>query len=912
MRSIVRGAYVGCVILGILVVTGCPSPVSPSDSAERNFDLDPPIEPSDGGPPIADPYDTQPQWSWSPSGGGTGFFRVRINGDEWIEGVTSPYPNPAIDFYPGTYVFEVQERDGAGNWSEVTSQTTTINVREPSFNASETGDIQNRQPSFGWDPYAPAQFGATGRFLYQLERNDGAEWVVIDSESQSDTTDVAYTISSPLPDATYRFGVSEWNDGGARSDFTYANFRVDNVAPPAPNVTAPASLYGLSDSVPFTFTSNDGSSAGFTWRIVDGTLPTDPEFANSGGIPDPSGSYVAPAFPTPSVYTIFVTDYDTAGNVSSAGSFTFTVEDIPSIARNFFPAGTVTNDDPSLFDVTPSGVATSTNYQYRLNGGSWVNAIGDAAIAWSLSLPLPGDGAYTIDIRQELAPASGTYTSPSVAVPFTVDQTAPTAPSIVSAIPTYNNTDTITFTVSGEPFATFPIDITGDVNGLSSWSATDADGNGSETFTQNGFLDDRYTIVVQQTDQAGNTSIGSAPEITTLDTVAPAAPTIATATPLDGVPTAINSITLDLTFEAETTVVWSSTGANVDSGEQSDAGNDGAETLSLTGLSDGTTNVAILVRDRAGNEGTSVTYTGVLDTVPPAVPSFDPGNPTFTNDTQPTLTFSGPAGETIDYVLESVATGLPVPGESGTGVDLTSYTVGAPFLADGSDDGDYRLVIKSVDAAGNESSTVAWTFTLDTQAPSAPTGVASSDLEGVPGAYYVTTSTPAFTWTGSGEPGGTFEYSVDGGTTVVGPINSGDPIASIANGPGYDFRVREVDNAGNVSPWTGGTVFEVVSSGSGTITITNPTVPSFSFDNEGFTLDRTAAETINVVVTAVGVTVDSYQWLINGVDQGVNADNFVVDSTGGDVFLGSNTLTLVVDVGGSPYSEDFFFTVVQP
>lgn len=73
--------------------------------------------------------DTTPQWSWVGGGGGNGNYRFKIDDDDLTIDATT---TAALSYTPvdplsaGIHTLYVQERDGAGNWSESGSRAITI------------------------------------------------------------------------------------------------------------------------------------------------------------------------------------------------------------------------------------------------------------------------------------------------------------------------------------------------------------------------------------------------------------------------------------------------------------------------------------------------------------------------------------------------------------------------------------------------------------------------------------------------------------------------------------------------------------------------------------------------------------------------------------------------------------------
>jgi outer membrane protein OmpA-like peptidoglycan-associated protein len=110
----------------------------------------------------------------------------------------------------------------------------------------------------------------------------------------------------------------------------------------------------------------------------------------------------------------------------------------------------------------------------------------------------------------------------------------------------------------------------------------------------------------------------------------------------------------------------------------------------------------------------------------------------------------------------------------------------SPFTPAGLADGPHALKLRAVDGNGVRSEAAELSWTLDTAAPAAPALIGATE-----GA--VTTKTARFVWTG--EDGGSFECSVDGGAFV--PCASPFALGNVANGK-HTFVVRQIDAAGNV------------------------------------------------------------------------------------------------------------------
>ena len=220
---------------------------------------------------------------------------------------------------------------------------------------------------------------------------------------------------------------------------------------------------------------------------------------------------------------------DVAGNVgavSDAVSFTLdtTLPAKPALALAKDSGNTsdrITNEGT----VNISKLEAGASWQYSLdNGATWQDGIA-ASFRFAGTADGSGgsDGAKNMLVRQ--TDAAGNVSPNSDKFSFTLDTTAPAAPSLALSVDSGNPTDKITnnatFKVSGiESGASWQYSL----DSGTTWS------NGSGTSVKlSGLPDGNKTMIVRQIDVAGNVGSSSDAVSITLDTAAPAKPVLALA-----------------------------------------------------------------------------------------------------------------------------------------------------------------------------------------------------------------------------------------------------------------------------------------------------------------------------------------------------------------------------------------------
>ncbi|XNL61195.1 Ig-like domain-containing protein [Vibrio vulnificus] len=482
---------------------------------------------------------------------------------------------------------------------------------------------------------------------------------------------------------------------------------IDSVAPSAPTITLDTDSGSKADD----FLTNDGSYTvtdiedGATVEyFVDGEWTTTKPVAVEGE------------------NTIIIRQTDDAGNSSESSTLTFTLDttapDAPQISLDI-DSGSLADDFlTNKGDFTVAGTEEGATVEYFVNG------------EWTTTAPTPVEGDNTIIVRQTDAAGN---TSGSSTLTFTLDTTAPDAPQISLDIDSGSLAD---------DFLTNKGDFT--VAGTEEGATVEYFVNGEWTTTAPTPVEGDNTIIVRQTDAAGNSS-GSSTLTFTLDTTAPDAPQIS----LD-----IDSGSLAddfLTNKGDFTVAGTEEGATVEYFVN------GEWTTTAPTPVEGDNTIIVRQTDAAGNTSGSSTLTFTLDTTAPDAPriSLDTDSGSLADDfltNKGDFTVAGTEeGATVEYFVNG------------------EWTTTAPTPVEG----DNMIIVRQTDAAGNTSGSSTLTFTLDTTAQA---GTVSVDPITSDDAITETEKNQTITVTGS---------------ATGGDIKTGDIVTAIINGNEYKGSVSE-------------------------------------------------------------------------------------------------------------------------
>jgi hypothetical protein len=418
--------------------------------------------------------------------------------------------------------------------------------------------------------------------------------------------------------------------------------------------------------------------------LEDGQDPTQlgDEFATAAGETGGSSLVSAGTISRDGSETLASTAFTTQGlqdlglNQAQSLSLFDVYSSLSSDAATISPAETL-----PLLTVTLDEDSGSEADDFLTNNGSFtVSGENDGATVeyfvdgeWTTTAPTPIEGENTIIVRQTDAAGN---TSGSSTLTFTLDTTAPDAPQI--------SLDTDRGSLVDD-FLTNKGDFT--VAGTEDGATVEYFVNGEWTTTAPTPVEGENTIIVRQTDSAGNVS-GSSTLTFTLDTTAPDAPQIS----LD---TDSGSFADDfLTNKGDFTVVGTEEGATVEYFVN------GEWTTTAPTPVEGENTITVRQTDAAGNTSGSSTLTFTLDTTAPDAPqiSLDTDSGSLADDfltNKGDFTVAGTEeGATVEYFVNS------------------EWTTTAPTPVEG----DNTIIVRQTDAAGNISGSSTLTFTLDTTA----------------------------------------------------------------------------------------------------------------------------------------------------------------------------------------------------
>jgi hypothetical protein len=455
----------------------------------------------------------------------------------------------------------------------------------------------------------------------------------------------SFTWSGMPVDGPYQLLARATDAAGNSTDSAKRSVTIDNTAPAAPTITVKPPDPSNSTAPSFSFTGEAGATFECKLDAAAFAACTSPR-AYTGQV---AGSH-----------TFQVRQTDVAGNLGLAASYTWMIDTTPPAA----PA--ITANPPALsnsrapsFSFTGEPGAT---FQCQLDGG------GFSACTTPKAYASVADGSHTFQVRQ--IDTAGN-TGPNASYTWTIDATAPAAPTLTANPANPTNLTSASFSFTGEAGATFECQLDG-----GAFAACTS----PKAYTA--LLEGSHTFSVRQTDTAGNTSANRT-FTWTIDLTAPAAPTI-TVNP----PNPSNSTAPSFSFTGETGATFQC---------QLDGGGFSACTSpkSYTGLAAASHTFQVRQTDTANNTGPAASFTWTVDTTAPdttiGTPPPDPSSPDVSFDFS-----SSEGGSTFECDLDAGGFSACSSPKAYTGLGAGSHT----------------FSVRATDAAGNTDSTPAsfsWT-----------------------------------------------------------------------------------------------------------------------------------------------------------------------------------------------------------
>ncbi|MBQ4923935.1 Ig-like domain repeat protein [Citrobacter werkmanii] len=626
----------------------------------------------------------------------------------------------APELADGTYSVTVQVTDDAGNVQTSTALAVTVDttVAAPVIALSDdTGTPGDNQTN-----------DATPGFAIATDNDAVSVMVSIDGGKPVAATKAAdgqwHIDSSALADGDHSI-VATVTDLAGNTATSSLTFTVDTTLSVPTIDLADASDSGSLNSDNIT---NDTTPA-FTLGNIDADV-TKVQVIINGTAYDAVQSEGKWTFTAPVLadgdYSVSVQVTDDAGNVQTSTALAVTVD--TSVAA---PVITLSDDtgitgDNQTRDTTPGFAITTDNdavsVMVSIDGGKPVAATKAADGQWHIDSTALADGDHTIVAT--VTDLAGN-TADSAILTFTVDTTlsVPTIDLADASDSGSLNSDNITNdTTPAFTLGNIDADVT-KVQVLINGTAYDAvKAEGKWTFTAPELADGDYSISVQVTDDAGNTATSAALAITVDTEVLPVNIVLdktsdtgesstdnytADTTPtfkFSNIPDDVATITLTLSTGQHYTI-------------------DLSKSTSFTlpdELQDGSYTATVTVTDVAGNSADSkISFT--IDTIvdKPTVElatvsdSGDSQTDGLTNETKPQFQISGVDTDDVNTITIAIVSSDGSYKDSWT-LDSETYESGAWACPVALDDGQYTITVTVEDMAGNQSTSDAARFEIDT------------------------------------------------------------------------------------------------------------------------------------------------------------------------------------------------------
>ncbi len=683
------------------------------------FTLDataPPLPTIDTGP-SGPTGSTSASFNFSDSEAGVSFL-CQLDGGAF-SACTSPKSYSGLA--QGNHSFQVKARDAAGNESSAASRSWTVDTvapPTPTIDSSPSDPSSSANASFNFSDNeagvtfrcqldgggfstcnSPQSYSALGEgaHSFQVKARDAAgnesgaatrSWTVDTLAPPTPTIDTGPSGSTGSTSATFSFSDNEAGvsfycqlDGGAFSACTspesYSglaqgdhsfqvkardaagnessaasrSWTVDTLAPPTPTIDSSPPDPSASTSASFGFSDSE-AGVSFHCRLDGGGFSSCSSPQTYNGLAEGSHSFQVKA-------------RDALGNESAYASYSWTVDTGPP------PSPTIDSSPPDPTSSTDASFSFSDSeagvtFSCQLDGG------GFSACSSPQSYNGLADGGHSFQVRARDAVGNE---SASTNYDWTIDTEAPPSPTIDSSPPDPSDSANASFSFSdSEAGVSFYCQLDG--GGFSSCSSP-------QSYTD--LADGGHSFQVTARDGLGNES-APAGYVWTVDSAAPATPTIDSSPPDP-------SNSTDASFSFSDSEVGVSFYCQLDGGGFSSC----SSPQSYTDLAEGSHSFQVKARDALDNESATADYSWTVDTQAPPSPTIDSTPPDPSSSTDASFSFSdSEAGVTFHCQLD------------GGGFSACSSPQSYSELAEGG----HSFQVKARDAAGNESASAGYEWTI--------------------------------------------------------------------------------------------------------------------------------------------------------------------------------------------------------
>jgi hypothetical protein len=567
----------------------------------------------------------------------------------------------------------------------------------------------------------------------------------------ADTTTGAFSITtSTLSNGTHSI-TAKATDGTGNTSAASAAYAVtvDTAAPAAPtglsldNTTDSGTLGdGITNFVQVKIDGTAEAGSTVTLYDTDGTtvLGTGTADATAGAFSITTSGLSS------GTYGITAKAMDVAGNTGAASAaYAVTVDTTAPPAPTGLSldsttdSGTLGDGITSFAQVKIDGTAEpgSTVTLYDTNGTTVIGTGASDATTGAFGITTSTLSNGTHSITAKATDAAGNTGAASTAYAVTVMSiAAPTGLSLDTTTDSGAKGDGITnfvqVKIDGAAAAGSTVTLY-DTDGTTVIGTGTADATtGAFSITTSTLSNGTHNITAKATDGTGNTSAASAAYSVTVDTAAPAAPTglsldstTDSGAKGDGI-TNFTQLNIDGTAEAGSTVTLYDTDGTTVLGSGIANTTTGAFSITTSALANGTHSITAKATDAAGNTGVASTaYSVTVDTIAPAAPtglSLDSTTDSgakgdgITNFTQLKIDGTAEAGSTVTLYDTN---GTTVLGSGIANATTGAFSITTSALVNGA----HSITAKATDAAGNTGvASTAYSVTVDTIAPAAPTG----------------------------------------------------------------------------------------------------------------------------------------------------------------------------------------------